>query len=260
MSVGIDIGNATSCVALARGAAATSTILTNADGLRETPSVVFYGENSRAVGYKASTMLASSPNRTITEVKRLIGRPHLTLQDKNALLYDMRQSVDGGSCLISVPQAQDDSDVLFRPEQVMVSLMKNLKETADAGAGTRVHSYGLSIPCFYGQAERSAVLAAAKVAGLESVYLVHELTAAAVWWGASRADLPEDGCAPKHVAFVDVGHSATQVGRLPPCEQISCILSEDVRNDRQGIEAMHCLSLPEENLLVHPSGRRVVCE
>lgn len=206
ISVGVDIGNATSCVATARGQAVD--IQENADGLRETPSAVWYGEKSRAVGLKASNRKVSHPATTLVEVKRLMGRTYKTLEDKEASLYVLTECPQSGACLISVTKEK-----ALRPEQVIVSLMKDLTKTVELQieGGKQINSCVLSIPCFYGQAERYLMLAAAKVAGLQQVTLMHELTAAAVCWGVSRAGLPDDNCEPRHVALVDVGHCATQV-------------------------------------------------
>ena len=53
------------------------------------------------------------------------------------------------------------------------------------------------------------MLNAASVAGLNVLRLLNETTATAVAYGIYKTDLPE--ASPVHVAFVDVGHSATQV-------------------------------------------------
>lgn len=213
VSVGIDVGNATSCVALARGTAVD--VVLNFDGQRETPTAMYYGKTARTVGLKSSSRYATQPRSTVMQVKRLIGRTYTEIQrhEEGMLLYDIR---DGGKdqqgrCLISIPAPTGTScpPLLLRPEQVMASVLKQLSRTAAAKAGSEITKHVLSIPCFYRQAERESMLAAAQVAGLSGVSLIHELTATALCWGSAKRNLPDEK--PKIVAFVDVGHSATQV-------------------------------------------------
>lgn len=213
LSAGIDVGNSSSCVALAHGMAIE--VVLNSDGQRETPTALHYGNTARAVGLKALIRYPTQPQSTVVQVKRLIGRLYSEVQEQEIgqLLYAVE---DGGGqqqghCMISLPECTQRSlgPLKLRPEQVMVSVLKYLSKTVAAHAEGNISKHVLSIPCFYGQSERNSMLAAAKVAGLTDVSLMHELTATAVCWGATKSRLLDEH--PKHVAFVDVGHSATQV-------------------------------------------------
>lgn len=64
-----------------------------------------------------------------------------------------------------------------------------------------------------GQAERYAMLASSKIAGLTCLRLMNEITATALAYGIYKTDLPEKD--PVNVAFVDMGHQALQV--TVPC-------------------------------------------
>lgn len=205
--VGIDVGNSASCVALAIRGQREITTAQDVDGHKETSTVVQYGAKMRAVGFKATGGHASNVKSTITQVKRLIGRDYDDLQHER-FMFDVAEVVAAdsmpGKCQISV------NGQVLSPEQVLVSVLKHLKETADRETRSRfIDGVVMSVPCFYGQAERLSTLAAAEVAGWKDVTLIHELTAAALEWVASRPEFPE--IRRKNVAFVDVGHSATQV-------------------------------------------------
>ncbi|GEQ72325.1 hypothetical protein JCM33374_g6012 [Metschnikowia sp. JCM 33374] len=68
----------------------------------------------------------------------------------------------------------------------------------------------ISVPVWYTEKQRRAAADACKIAGLNPVRIVNEVTAAAVGYGVFKQnDLPEDE--PKKVAFVDIGHSSYQV-------------------------------------------------
>lgn len=67
----------------------------------------------------------------------------------------------------------------------------------------------ISVPLFFNDAERRAVLDAARIGGLNCLKLMNETTAVALSYGFYKNDLPEDKM--RLIAFVDMGHSALQV-------------------------------------------------
>lgn len=208
MSVaGLDVGNATSCVALARKRGVD--VIMNAESKRETPAIVSYGEKMRAVGVEGAARLMMNVKNTVTEVKRLIGRkfsdPEVQ-KDIKTMMYKVVEGPDGG-CLISVMYLNELKQLT--PEQVMTCILKDLKQIAEADQGSSITDCVLSVPSFFGERERRAMLTAAEVAGLKCLRLMNELSAAALNWGIFKPDLPEEE--PLHVAFVDVGHAALQV-------------------------------------------------
>jgi molecular chaperone DnaK (HSP70) len=68
----------------------------------------------------------------------------------------------------------------------------------------------ITVPSYYSNVERQAVLDAAEIAGLKCIRLINESTAIALNYGFFRkADLPDKE--PRNVAFVDLGHSKLTV-------------------------------------------------
>ena len=68
----------------------------------------------------------------------------------------------------------------------------------------------ISVPSYYSNSERQAVLDAAEIADLKCIRLVNESTAIALAYGFFRkADLTDKE--PRYVAFVDFGHSKLTV-------------------------------------------------
>lgn len=67
----------------------------------------------------------------------------------------------------------------------------------------------ISVPYFFNDAERRALLDSSRIAGLNCLKLMNETTAVALSYGFYKHDLPEEK--PRIVAFVDVGQSALQV-------------------------------------------------
>lgn len=65
----------------------------------------------------------------------------------------------------------------------------------------------IAVPGYYTDVQRRAVADAAAIAGLNPLRLINDTTAVALGYGITKADLPESAEAPRHVCFVDVGHS-----------------------------------------------------
>ena len=70
--IGIDLGTTYSCVAIYRNGKVD--IIQNEQGFRITPSVVYFGDEERLVGEGAKNQATIFPERTVYDVKRLIGR------------------------------------------------------------------------------------------------------------------------------------------------------------------------------------------
>lgn len=81
--------------------------------------------------------------------------------------------------------------------------------------GEAVDECVLAVPTYYTEPERHAMLDAATVAGWKCLRLMNDTTATALAYGIYKTDLPADQ--PIHVAFVDVGYSATQVRVVVVC-------------------------------------------
>src|SRR5678815_4095072 len=83
--IGIDLGTTNSVVAVMEGG--EPIVITNQEGSRTTPSVVaFLGENRRLVGAPAKRQAITNPTRTITSIKRFMGRRHKEVASEEKLV------------------------------------------------------------------------------------------------------------------------------------------------------------------------------
>ena len=204
---GIDVGNAGSCIALARKGGVD--VLLNKESNRETPSVVTFTQKQRQMGTAAVGGLATNPKNTVTEIKRLMGKqfddPEVQA-DMGSYPFTLCKG-DGGECLVQVEYL--GQTLALSPEQIMAALLVDLREIAEKEHNSSVSDVVLSVPVFYTEKERYSMLAASRIAGLNCLRLLDETTATALAYGIYKTDLPETD--PLHVVFIDVGHSSTQV-------------------------------------------------
>jgi heat shock protein 4 len=135
-------------------------------------------------------------------------------EDAASFPFKVTKAPDGG-ILINLMYEKDGSECevkAFTPEQLLGMLFVNLKATAEAHNKVPSPDCVVSVPCWFTDAQRRAVLDAGNIAGLNILRLLNETAATALGWGLPKTmDLPEDSATPKHVLFFDMGHSSTQV-------------------------------------------------
>jgi heat shock protein 4 len=236
--VGLDVGNDASCVAVARKRGVD--VLLNKESSRETPSMVSFGDKMRFLGTDAAGKVAMNPRNTVANLKRLLGKKFadpLVQAELPRLPFKVTEDPAGGGCLVHA--AYGGEACTFTPEQLVAMVLVDLKRVAEAAGGVAPgasHDACLSVPSYYTEAERHAMLAACHVADVKCLRLVNETTAIALAYGIYKTDLPAPaagsaeaaaadaeaakaaaakgagaGAGDVKVVFVDIGHSATQV-------------------------------------------------
>ncbi|KRZ78636.1 Heat shock 70 kDa protein 4L [Trichinella papuae] len=189
--VGFDFGNQNCYVGVARQGGIE--IITNDYSLRATPSCVAYGGNMRSMGTAAKQKLLTNLQNTVFGFKNLIGRkcidPVVTREVNHAgNIYQ-----------------------LF-PEEVLAALLHKLRLISEDFLQAKVSDCVISVPCFWTDMQRRAVLDASKIAELNCLKLMNETTAVALAYGIYKQEtFPADNENPLCVVFIDMGYSSTQV-------------------------------------------------
>ena len=209
--VGIDLGNESCFVAVAR--AGGIEVIINDYSQRDTPSCVAFTSKNRLMGTSAKNQIITNINSTVFAFKRLIGlrfEDPLVAEEQKYLPYTLVQTSDGE---VGFRVWHLGNETVFSIRQVVAMLLSKLKDVAEAALECKVFECVLAVPYFFTDAQRRALLEAASIANLHVLRLLNEPSAAAVVYGLYRSstDLPNPQQPPRHVAFVDFGHSALQV-------------------------------------------------
>jgi heat shock protein 5 len=115
----------------------------NAQGHRTTPSWVSFSDKERLVGESAKRGLSSNPEKTVYDVKRLIGRSYWDDGvQKDIRNFPFRVVNKGG-----VPAIKIDSK-LYTPEEISAIVLRNLKESAETYLGETVEASQVYTPVF----------------------------------------------------------------------------------------------------------------
>jgi len=183
--IGIDLGTTYSCVGIMRGG--NVEILVNDQGNRITPSWVAWNDDERLVGDAAKNQFASNPERTVYDIKRLIGRKF----DDKDVQKDMKHFPfkvvnKGGQPRVKVDVG--GSEKTFTPEEVSSMILGKMKEVAESYLGEKVYNAVVTVPAYFNDAQRAATKDAGTIAGLNVLRVVNEPTAAALAYGLDKTD------------------------------------------------------------------------
>ncbi|XP_076619211.1 heat shock protein 70Cb isoform X1 [Colletes latitarsis] len=207
--IGIDFGNESCYVAVARAGGIET--IANDYSLRSTPSCVAFSWKNRILGVAAKNQMVTNMKNTIFGFKRLLGRKFNDPQvqrEIQMLPFTVTQQPDGG---IGIHVQYLGEKHIFTPEQITAMLFTKLKDISEVALQTVVNDCVISVPSYYTQAERQALLDAARIADLNVLRLFNETTATALCYGIYKQDLPLSDAAPRNVVFVDCGYASLQV-------------------------------------------------
>ncbi|MFM7322405.1 MAG: Hsp70 family protein [Armatimonadota bacterium] len=159
-SVGIDLGTSTSSIAIL-DAEGVPHLVPDAAGDRNVPSVVLVGDDGELrVGREARERAHVDPDAVAVEIKRMMGTGE-TLRLGRKVLF---------------------------PEEIAAAILRHLRAAATAGLGRDFEDVVISVPARFENAAREATRKAATLAGLHTLRLVNEPTAAALAYGREHLD------------------------------------------------------------------------
>ena len=157
--IGIDLGTTNSCVAVMEGG--KPTVITNAEGMRTTPSVVaFTKTGERVIGEPAKRQAVTNAEKTIASIKRHMGT-------------DYKVQIDGKA---------------YSPQEISAMILQKLKSDAENYLGEKVTEAVITVPAYFNDAQRQATKDAGKIAGLEVKRIINEPTAAALSYGLDNEE------------------------------------------------------------------------
>lgn len=195
--IGIDLGTTNSCVAVMEGG--QPTVIVNAEGYRTTPSIVAFSKvGERLVGETAKRQAVTNPQRTISSIKREMGRDYTVSIDKNK----------------------------YTPQEISSMILQKLKADAESYLGEPVTDAVITVPAYFDDAQRKATKDAGRIAGLNVHRIINEPTAAALAYGL-------DNSVPQKILVYDLGGGTFDVSVIEISEGMIEVLAT-AGNNRLG--------------------------
>lgn len=183
--IGIDLGTTTSCVGVFQNGRVE--IIANEDGNYTTPSYVSFNENERLIGDGAKSAAAMSPENTVFDAKRLIGRKYseqVVQQDAQYWPFKIVQTA-GDKPGIQVEYLGETRT--FAPEEISAMVLGKMKAAAESYLGVPVHDAVITVPAYFSDSQRLATKDAGAIAGLKVHRIINEPTAAALAYGLGKS-------------------------------------------------------------------------
>ncbi len=195
--IGIDLGTTNSCVAVMEGG--QPVVITNAEGSRTTPSIVAFTKNGeRLIGDTAKRQAVTNPDRTISSIKREMGKNYTVSIDRKK----------------------------YTPQEISSMILQKLKKDAEDYLGQPVTDAVITVPAYFDDAQRKATKDAGRIAGLNVERIINEPTAAALAYGLDNAQ-------PQKILVYDLGGGTFDVSVIEISEGMIEVLAT-AGNNRLG--------------------------
>lgn len=176
---GIDLGTTHSCVSYVDGVSGRPVVVPSAIGEDTTPSVVYFeGRDNVIVGNAAKSSAVLAPHLAAQLIKREMGRRDVIAE------YHGQQ---------------------YTPEKISALILRELVRATEEHTKLAVREVVITVPAYFGIAEREATRKAGEIAGLTVLDVLEEPVAAALHYQALQAQDVRAEQGVRHLLVCDLG-------------------------------------------------------
>ncbi|MFI5171481.1 MAG: molecular chaperone DnaK [Chitinophagales bacterium] len=177
--IGIDLGTTNSCVSVMEGN--EPVVIPNDEGRRTTPSIVAFLDNGeRKVGDSAKRQAITNPRKTISSIKRFMGRRYSEVSNEIGMVSYELVKGDNDTVRVKI------GDRMYTPQEISAMVLQKMKKTAEDYLGTEVTEAVITVPAYFNDSQRQATKEAGEIAGLNVKRIINEPTAAALAYGLDK--------------------------------------------------------------------------
>ncbi|XP_029106825.1 hypoxia up-regulated protein 1 isoform X2 [Scleropages formosus] len=181
-------------------------IVLNKESRRKTPVAVCLKENERLFGDGALGVSVKNPKVVYRYLQDLLGKrydnPQVDLYRKRFPEHQLERDESRGTVLFKF-----SDDMQYSPEEILGMVLNYSRGLAQDFAEQPIKDAVITVPAFFNQAERRAVLQGAQMAGLKVLQLINGNTAVALNYGVFRRK--DINSTAQNVMFYDMGSGST---------------------------------------------------
>ena len=211
--IAIDFGSEFIKVSSVRPGAGSYHIVVDEQSKRKVPAVISFEGGERHFGNGATQLTMRKPKETYWYMHRLLGQsiqsPALAdLIETQRFPYEL-VAIANRSSIGVVHTHNDGTTTLLTVEELIAMSLEHIVRISEVDSGAAVAGAVITVPPFFAQSQRQAILDAADLIGLNVYALVNENTGAAIQYGVDRkydANTTADT-----VLFYNMGSTSTKV-------------------------------------------------
>ena len=183
--IGVDLGMTSIVAAYARAGSSPPVIIPTERGQPALASVVSFANPAKPqVGRAARDQITISPERTVTGIKRLLGRRY-DCQAVRDLVTKVGYNIvsnEQGDAVVEINGRN------FSPSELAGFVLARIKAFASNHLSQEIENAVIAVPAYFNEEQKQAVRQAGELAGLKVARLVHEPTAVALAYGYDKSE------------------------------------------------------------------------
>ncbi|QHO36953.1 Heat shock 70 kDa protein [Arachis hypogaea] len=172
---------------------------------RKSPALVSFNSGNRLLAEEAAGLTARYPQDVYSQIRDLIGKPYgfaKKFLDSMYLPFEVKEDSRG---TVSFVVEGDGGATQYSAEELVAMVLGYAVHLAEFHSKVPIKDAVISVPPYFGQAERKGVLQAAQLAGINVLSLINEHSGAALQYGIDK-DFSNES---RHVVFYDMGSGST---------------------------------------------------
>ncbi|XP_062450639.1 hypoxia up-regulated protein 1 isoform X1 [Rhea pennata] len=201
----VDMGSESMKIAIVKPGVPMEIVL-NKESRRKTPVAVSLKENERLFGDSALGMSIRSPKVAFRYFQDLLGKhidnPQVALYQSRFPEHELVKDERRQTVVFKLTQTMQ-----FSPEEMLGMVLNYSRALAEEFAEQPIKDAVITVPAYFNQAERRAVLHAARMADLKVLQLINDNTAVALNYGVFRRK--DINATAQTIMFYDMGAGST---------------------------------------------------
>ncbi|KAJ9185041.1 hypothetical protein P3X46_004716 [Hevea brasiliensis] len=170
---------------------------------RKSPALVAFQSETRLLGEEAAGITARYPDKVYSQLRDMIGKSYKHVKeflDSMYLPFDVVEDSRG-----AVGMKIDDNVTVYSVEELVAMILSYAANLAEFHSKVKAKDAVISVPPYFGQAQRRGLVQAAQLAGINVLSLINEHSGAALQYGIDK-DFSNGS---RYVIFYDMGSSST---------------------------------------------------
>ncbi|XP_067678637.1 hypoxia up-regulated protein 1-like isoform X2 [Haliotis asinina] len=182
-------------------------IVTNRESSRKTRTMVAFRDGERQFANQAYTTSVRFPRKAFWYLTHVIGRhfddPQVQLYRERFPFYDLVKDEERGTVLFRT----EDGETTYTPEELLAMILESAREYAEEFGEHPIKDAVITVPAYFNQAERRAILSSAEMIGLNILQLMSDNAAVALNYGVFRRK--NFNSTIQYYIFYDMGATST---------------------------------------------------